>query len=100
MSFPTRLLIYSSEYLHCFIVLHRANSRLIVSIQRYFSVSINEYVFIVLHRAHSGLLMSIERYFDSVIKNDDTSIYFTLINYRLKVFAQTTVFGVYSLFVH
>ena len=36
----TALLAWS-EYLHDFIVLHRAHSRVLVSIQRYFSVFIN-----------------------------------------------------------
>ena len=78
------MLLYWSEYLHDFIVLHRAHSRLLVSIQRYFSVSINQYAFIVLHQAHSYLLVSIQRYFSSVIKNDDTSVFVTSINNRFK----------------
>ena len=88
------LLLYWSEYLHDFIVLHRAHSRLLVSIQRYFSVAIN-YIFIVLHRAHSRLLVSIQRYFGSVLKNDDTSLFFTSINYHLKKTCVKILFLVY-----
>ena len=71
-----------------------AHSRLLVSIQRYFSVAIN-YVFIILHRAHSRLLVSIRRYFGSVLKNDDTSLFFTSINYHLKKTCVKILFLVY-----
>ena len=52
--------------------------------------------FIVLHQAHSRLLVSIQRYFGSVIKNNDISLFFTSINY-LKKLVQTGVFWCVSI---
>ena len=76
-------------------VLHQANSRLLVSIQSYFSVYINQYVSIVLHRANSPLLVSIQRSWAFVEICSDTSLFFTLINYHLKKTCINSHFLVY-----